>query len=193
MLLLFLCSLRFLPIPGTPGAFPRPLPVVCGVVLGNDLRGCCLFSPLSLLFMFLAYLWHAWCLSHVEAIMVQLSQRYGSVAVRAESCVTATPTSESLPRPFGSICRRMDIASVCQPEYCSSEALSKPFAGCCPCVCQPGHCDSEVWSEAFCLCASVLPEPCSRAVGVGEPGSCSQRWSGPGSAQSRQKRARQMG
>ena len=112
VLLLFLCSLCFLPIPGTPGAFPRPLPVVCGVVLGNDLRGRCLFSPLSLLFMFLAYLWHAWCLSHVEAIMVQVSQRYGNVAVRAESCVTATPTSESLPRPFGSICRRMDIAST---------------------------------------------------------------------------------
>ena len=65
----------------------------------------CLFSPLSLLFMFLAYLWHAWCLSHVEAIMVQVSQRYGNVAVRAESCVTATPTSESLGR-------RMDIAST---------------------------------------------------------------------------------
>ena len=59
--------------------------------------------------MFLAYLWHAWCLSHMEAIMVQVSQRYGNVAVRAESCVTATPTSESLPRPFG---RRMDIAST---------------------------------------------------------------------------------
>ena len=44
--------------------------------------------------------------------MVQVSQRYGNVAVRAESCVTATPTSESLPRPIGSICRRMDIASA---------------------------------------------------------------------------------
>ena len=85
----------------------HPLPVLYDFFLV-----LCLFSPLSLLFMFLAYLWHAWCLSHVEAIMVQVSQRYGNAAVRAQSCVTATPISESLPRPFGSICRRMDIAST---------------------------------------------------------------------------------
>ena len=53
----------FLACPWHACAFPRPLPVVCGVVLGNDLRGRCLFSPLSLPFMFLAYLWHAWCLT----------------------------------------------------------------------------------------------------------------------------------
>ena len=35
----FLCSLCFLPIPGMPGAFPRPLPVVCGVVPFTSLHG----------------------------------------------------------------------------------------------------------------------------------------------------------
>lgn len=35
--------------------------------------------------------------ARVEAIMVQVSQRYGNVAVRAESCVRATPALESLP------------------------------------------------------------------------------------------------